>query len=477
MAELREECAVFGIFGEPRASELAQLGLYALQHRGQESTGIVTAHDGRFFVEKGLGLVNDVMTPERLARLPGRQAIGHNRYSTTGGLNLTNASPLTASIRGDEVAIAHNGNLVNAGALRRRLEDSGSLFQTSLDTEVFLHLLAQAEGEFEDRLAVACREVQGAYSLVLMTARAVYGLRDPNGWRPLVLGQLESGAHVLASESCALDLLGARMLREVGAGELVRLDARGMTSRQLLPSQPLKQCIFEHVYFSRPDSVVFGETVDRVRRRLGHRLAEEHPADADLVISVPDSSNAIALGYAEKSGLPFELGLIRNHYVGRTFIHPTQAIRDHSVRVKFNAVEAALSGKRVVMVDDSIVRGTTSKKLVALVRRAGAREVHFRVGSPPVAFPCFYGIDTPSRGELIGAQLTHEEIRAYLDVNSLGHLSEEGMKSCETRRDAWCDACFSGRYPIPPDPAAAKLSLEGPRLWGPTVGQRSVGQR
>jgi amidophosphoribosyltransferase len=469
MGEWREQCAVFGIFGAERASELAQLGLYALQHRGQESCGIVTAHDGRFFVEKGIGLVADVMTPERLGRLPGRQAIGHNRYSTTGGLTLANTQPLTASIRGEEVAIAHNGNLVNAGPIRRRLEDSGSLFQTSLDTEVFLHLLAQADGTFEERLAAACHEVKGAYSLVLMTGSAVYGLRDPNGWRPLVLGQLESGAHVLASESCALDLLGARMLREVAAGELVRLDAQGLTTQKLLHPGPLKQCIFEHVYFSRPDSIVFGETVDRVRRRLGHRLAEEHPVDADVVISVPDSSNSIALGFAERSGKPFELGLIRNHYVGRTFINPTQAVRDHSVRVKFNAVEAILRGKRVAMVDDSIVRGTTSRKLVALVRKAGAREVHFRVGSPPVAFPCFYGIDTPSRGELIGARLSLEEIRAFLDVDTVGYLSEEGMKACETRADTWCDACFTGKYPIPPEPGAAKLVLEGPRLWGPVA--------
>ena len=468
MGEWREECAVFGIFGADRASELAQLGLYALQHRGQESCGIVSVHDGRFFVEKGIGLVADVMTPERLAKLPGRQAIGHNRYSTTGGLNLTNTQPLTASIRGEEVAIAHNGNLVNARPIRRRLEENGSLFQTSLDTEVFLHLLAQGEGDFEQRLLAACGEVQGAYALVLQTDRAVYGLRDPNGWRPLVLGQLETGAHVLASESCALDLLGAKVLGEVQAGELVRLDAKGVSRRPFLPSAPLKQCLFEHVYFSRPDSVVFGETVDRVRRRLGRRLAEEQPVDADVVIAVPDSSNSIALGYAEKSGLPFELGLIRNHYVGRTFIHPTQAVRDHSVRVKFNAVEAALSGKRVVMVDDSIVRGTTSRKLVALVRKAGAREVHFRVGSPPVAFPCFYGIDTPSRAELIGARLDLEEIRAFLDVDSIGYLSLAGMKACENRPDTWCDACWSGSYPIPPEPTAAKLSLEGPRLWGPT---------
>jgi len=472
MAELHEECAVFGVWGADRAAEIAQLGLYALQHRGQESTGIVTAHDGRFFVEKGLGLVADVMTPERLGRLPGRQAIGHNRYSTTGGLNLTNAQPLTAMIRGEEVAVAHNGNLMNAGVIRRRLEAAGSIFQTSLDTEILLHLLAQGDGEFEERLAAACREIEGAYAFVFMTPRGIYGLRDPHGLRPLVLGRLESGSHVLASESCALDLLGAAMLREVAPGELVRLDARGLTAQALLPPRELRQCIFEHVYFSRPDSIVFGETVDRVRRRLGHRLAEEHPADADVVISVPDSSNSIALGFAERSGLPFELGLIRNHYVGRTFIHPTQAVRDHSVRVKFNAVGAILNGRRVVMVDDSIVRGTTSKKLVALVKRAGASEVHFRVGSPPVAFPCFYGIDTPNRSELIGARLSREEIRAFLDVDSVGYLSPEGMQAAESKPEAWCDACFSGRYPIEPTEATSRLSLEGPRLWGPAAGLR-----
>jgi amidophosphoribosyltransferase len=472
MAEWHEECAVFGVWGADGAAEIAQLGLYALQHRGQESTGIVSGHDGRFHVEKGLGLVVDVMTPERLARLPGRQAIGHNRYSTTGGLTLTNAQPLVANVRGEDVAIAHNGNLVNAGALKQGLEQRGSLFATSLDTEVVLHLIAHGDGEFEERLASACKQIEGAYAFVFMTPRAVYGLRDPHGLRPLVLGQLESGALVLASESCAFDLLGATTLREVEPGELVRLDARGLTSQQLLPPRELRQCIFEHVYFSRPDSVVFGETVDRVRRRLGHRLAEEQPAEADVVIAVPDSSNSIALGFAERSGLPFELGLIRNHYVGRTFIHPTQAVRDHSVRVKFNAVRAILEGRRVVMVDDSIVRGTTSRKLVALVKRAGALEVHFRVGSPPVAYPCFYGIDTPNRSELIGARMTHEEIRAFLDVDSVGYLSAEGMQAAESRPNAWCDACFSGKYPIEPTEATSRLSLEGPRRWGPLVGQR-----
>ena len=466
MAEWREECAVFGVYGADRAAELTQLGLYAMQHRGQESTGIVSAHDGRFFVEKGLGLVADVMTPDRLARLPGRQAIGHNRYSTAGGLNLTNAQPLTVRSRVGEIAIAHNGNLVNALELRRRLEDGGSLFQTTLDTEVFLHLMAAATGDFEERLRAACEQVQGAYALVLMTPQAVFGVRDPHGLRPLALGRLDSGAYTLASESCAFDLLGAEHLREIEPGELVRLDARGLRTRALLPPAARKQCVFEHVYFSRPDSVVFGETVDRVRRRLGWRLAEEQPADADLVMAVPDSSNSIALGYAERSGLPFELGLIRNHYVGRTFIHPTQAVRDHSVRVKFNPVVEVLRDRRVVLVDDSIVRGTTSRKLVDLVRRAGARAIHMRVGSPPVAFPCFYGIDTPSRSELIGARLSQEEIRAFLGVESLGFLSNAGLLAAESQPDAFCDACFSGNYPITPGEAGDKLALEGPGLWG-----------
>jgi amidophosphoribosyltransferase len=462
----REECAVFGIWGPDDAAQLAYLGLHALQHRGQESTGIVSLERGTVHVEKGLGLVADFFTPERLAGLPGRAAIGHNRYSTTGGLTRENAQPLTGVYQGGPLAVAHNGNLVNTVELRRELEALGAVFQTTLDTELFLHLIAVSRADtLEGRLAEAMQRVRGAYSLVLLSAGAVIGVRDPNGVRPLVLGRQESGAYCLASESCAFDLIGAATLREVAPGEIVVLDHRGLTSIAGLPPQPLKQCVFEHVYFSRPDSVVFGETVDRVRKALGRRLAEEQPVAADLVIAVPDSSNAIALGFAERSALPFEHGLIRNHYVGRTFIHPTQAVRDESVRLKYNAVRALLDGRRVAIVDDSIVRGTTSRKLVRLVRKAGAREIHFRVGSPPIAYPCFYGIDTPCRGDLIAATHDVEGIRRFLEVDSLGYLSREGMLACERDGERFCHACFSGEYPIPLGESREKLALEGPRRW------------
>jgi amidophosphoribosyltransferase len=462
----REECAVFGIWGPDDAAQLAYLGLHALQHRGQESTGIAAVEGGAFHVEKGLGLVADFFTPERLAALPGRAAIGHNRYSTTGSLTRENAQPLTGVCRGGPLAVAHNGNLVNTVEVRRELEAAGAVFQTTLDTELFLHLMALSRREsFEARLAEAMARVRGAYSLVLLTDHAVVGARDPHGVRPLELGRHESGAYCLASETCAFDLIGATPLREVAPGEIVVLDHRGLTALAGQPPAAPRHCIFEHVYFSRPDSVVFGETVDRIRKAYGRRLAEEQPAAADLVISVPDSSNAIALGYAERSGIAFEHGLIRNHYVGRTFIHPTQAVRDESVRLKYNAVRALLEGRRVVVVDDSIVRGTTSRKLVRLLRRAGAREIHFRVGSPPITHPCFYGIDTPCRGDLIAATHDVGGIRRYLEVDTLGYLSLDGMLACERDAERFCHACFSGRYPIPLGEARDKLALEGPRLW------------
>ena len=462
----REECAVFGIWGPEDAAQLTYLGLHALQHRGQESTGIAVVENGAMRLEKGLGLVCDFFTPERLAGLPGRAAIGHNRYSTTGSLSRENAQPLTGVYQGGPLAVAHNGNLVNTVEVRRELESAGAVFQTTLDTELFLHLIALSRADtFEERLREAMGRVRGAYSLVLLTDRAVVGVRDPHGVCPLELGRHESGAYCLASETCAFDLIGAAPLREVAPGEIVVLDHRGLTVAPGLPPAGPQQCIFEHVYFSRPDSVVFGATVDRVRKAFGRRLAEEHPAAADLVISVPDSSNAIALGYSERSGIPFEHGLIRNHYVGRTFIHPTQAVRDESVRLKYNAVRALLAGRRVVVVDDSIVRGTTSRKLVRLLRRAGASEIHFRVGSPPITHPCFYGIDTPCRGDLIGATHDVRGIRSYLEVDTLGYLSLEGMLACERDGGAFCHACFSGRYPIPLGEARDKLALEGPRRW------------
>jgi amidophosphoribosyltransferase len=457
-----EECGVFAAIGVPRAAEVAALGLHALQHRGQESTGIVSCDEhGEFHSQKGLGLVTDVYRDTDFARLPGAMAIGHNRYSTTGSVTLDNTQPLRVVYRGGPLALAHNGNLVNARELRQGLEGAGSIFQTTLDTEIFLHLMAiSSEATAEDALIEAVSQVRGAYSLVLLTADGVIALRDPWGFRPLCIGRLGDG-YVVASETCALDLVAADFVREVEPGEMVRIDPQGMRARRVAPqAQPLQQCIFEHIYFSRPDSRVFGVGVDRVRRKIGHQLAAEHPADGDVVIAVPDSSNSIALGYSEASGIRFELGLIRNHYVGRTFIQPQQSGRDSSVRIKFNPVREVLEGRRVVVVDDSIVRGTTSRKLVRMIRRAGAKEVHFRVGSPPVTHPCFYGIDTPSRRELIGALKTPEEIRDYLEVDTLGYLSLEGLLACEQDGSRFCRACFTGNYPVAVDPTAGKLSIE-----------------
>ncbi len=462
LRDWNEECGVMAVVGAPNAAELVALGLHALQHRGQEATGVVACgDDGEFRAVRGIGLVSDVYREANLAPLTGAMAIGHNRYSTTGSLKLENTQPLAVVYRGGPLALAHNGNLVNARTLRQGLEESGSIFQTTLDTEIFLHLVALSPGDgIEDALVEAARQVEGAYSLVVLTRHGVIALRDPHGFRPLCIGRLGDG-YVVASETCALDLVGADFLREVEPGEMVTVDPQGLRSRRALPAaEPRQHCIFEHIYFSRPDSRVFGDTVDRVRRRLGRRLAAEHPAEADLVTAVPDSSNSIALGFSEASGLPYELALIRNHYVGRTFIQPQQAGRDFGVRVKFNPVREVLDGKRVVVVDDSIVRGTTSRKLVRLLRRAGAREVHMRVGSPPVTHPCFYGIDTPSRRELIGALKTVEEIRQYLGVDSLGYLSLAGMLACENDPRQFCRACFTGDYPVAVDPAAGKLALE-----------------
>ena len=458
----REECGVFAAVGVPHAAEVTRLGLHALQHRGQESSGIVSADEnGEFHVHKGIGLVADVYSDPVVSRLPGALAIGHNRYSTSGSITLENTQPLRVVYRSGPLALAHNGNLTNARELRQGLEGSGSIFQTTLDTEIFLHLMALSSCENpEEALIEAMRQVQGAYAMIVLTRDHVYAVRDAHGFRPLCLGRLGDG-YVVASETCALDLVGADYLRDVEPGELVILDPQGMRSRQAIaPAQTPQHCIFEHIYFSRPDSQVFGESVDRVRRRIGHQLAREHPADADVVIAVPDSSNSIALGFAEQSGIPFELGLIRNHYVGRTFIQPKQDDRDTGVRIKFNPVREVLDGKRVVMVDDSIVRGTTSRKLVRVLRRAGAREVHFRVGSPPVTHPCFYGIDTPSRRELIGALKSAEEIRDFLGVDSLGYISLEGLLSCEKQGKNFCHACFSGQYPVAIDPTASKLAIE-----------------
>ncbi len=466
MSGWREECGIFAAAGVPNAAEVTILGLYALQHRGQESTGLATCDDeGGFHAHKGLGLVADVFRGLDLARLPGRFAIGHDRYSTAGRVTIENTQPLGVVYRGGSLALAHNGNLVNARTLRERLEATGSIFQTTLDSEVFLHLIARSTTDGAGAaLAEAVATVRGAYALLLLTPRGVYALRDPHGFRPLCLGRLDGG-YVVASETCALDLVSAEYVRDVEPGELLHLDGNEVSSRRLAPAGgPLHQCIFEHIYFSRPDSRVFGVDVERVRRAIGRRLAAECPVEADVVISVPDSSNSIALGYSEGSGLPYEFGLIRNHYVGRTFIQP--ADRDLGVRIKFNPVRAVLAGRRVVVVDDSIVRGTTLRRLVGRLRRAGAREVHVRVGSPPITHACYYGIDTPRRRELIAALRTATEIRDFLGAASLGYLSLEGLLACEEAPADFCRSCFTGSYPLEIEAEAGKLALE--ELHGPT---------
>ena len=452
---LGEECAVVGISGVPRAADSAYLALYALQHRGQESTGVVSGDGRSLHVHKDMGLVAEVFNPTVLDRLPGEAAIGHNRYSTAGDSSPTNAQPIRVSLSGGEIALAHNGQLWDAKNLRRQMEDRGSIFQTSSDSEIILHLIAASKKtSWEERLMDALKQIKGAYSLTAIVGSRVFAARDPNGFRPLVLGKLDSG-WIVASETCALDIVDAEFEREVEPGEVLVLEGDQVQTMGSLGKGEQHGCVFELIYFSRPDSVVFNESVDRVRRRLGRRLAEEHAVDADCVIAVPDSSNSAALGYAEASGIPFELGLIRNHYIGRTFIRPGQGSREAGVRVKYNLVAPVLEGKRIVVVDDSIVRGTTSRKLVSLLRKRGVKEIHFRVASPPVTGPCYYGIDTPSHDELIAANHSLESIREYLGVDSLGYLSEEGLKTCVTRPSDHCYACFSGVYPFTPEAAAA----------------------
>jgi amidophosphoribosyltransferase len=446
----RHECAIFGVFGAPDAAALVYLGLYALQHRGQESSGIVTFAGGRPWVHKAMGLVSDVYTDEVLSSLPGACAVGHNRYSTTGSSNLVNAQPILANLKGGPLAIAHNGNLVNARELREELEQEGAIFQSTVDSEVVVHLIARSrEPTLDGRVLESLARLRGAYSLLLLAEDALYAARDPNGFRPLALGEREDGGGTFAgSETCAFDIVGARLLRDVEPGEVVKITREGATSLRYAPPDAEHACIFELIYFARPDSRVFGVSVDEARRRFGRELAHEHPVDADCVIAVPDSSNSAALGYSEASGIPFELGLIRNHYVGRTFIQPTQAIRDFGVKVKYNPVASVLRGRRVVVVDDSIVRGTTSKALVQVLRDAGAREVHLRVSSPPLRHPCYYGVDIPVREDLIAANLGVAELRAFLNLDSLGYLSEEGMYRAVGGERRHCDACFTGRYPV-----------------------------
>ena len=461
-------CGIFGVANLPDAASLAYHGLYALQHRGQESAGIVAIDgEGNARSHRGMGLVSENFDETLLKRLPGDIAVGHTRYSTTGSSLLANAQPCYASTRCGPLALAHNGNLVNAAAIKTELVRQGAIFSSSSDSEVIVHLIARSEADTPDeQIRDALEQVDGAYSVVITLGRTLYAAVDSRGFRPLVLGRLGNGFCV-ASETCALDLVGASFVCELEPGDFLKIEAGQVTHLPRLSPRPVSRCVFELVYFARPDSTVFSESVDRVRRNLGAALAREHPAPgAEVVFSVPDSSNAMALGYAEQSGIKLEHGLIRNHYVGRTFINPTQAVRIAKVRIKFNPVREVIEGKSVVVVDDSLVRGTTSKGLVAMIRGAGAREVHLRLASPPITGPCHYGIDTPTRAELIGASHSVEEIRQYLGVDSLGYLSLDGMLRAAGQMPEgparFCHACFSGDYPTPVPGDLVQLSHSAP---------------
>ncbi len=455
-----DHCGVFGVFGgaapvegevpaaENEAAKLTYLGLYALQHRGQESAGIVSTDGNELHLRRGMGLVEEVFPPEVLAQLPGVCAIGHTRYSTAGDTTLTNAQPIVIDCNKGKLALAHNGNLTNAVELRRRLEHRGSIFATTSDTEVIVHLVARSTARnLPGALAEALNQVEGAYSLVVLTRDELYAIRDPRGFRPLCLGRVD-GMWLAASETCAFDLLNAEYVRDVEPGEMVRITRSGVESIHFAPEKAHQHCIFEHVYFARPDSLVFARPVNQSREQLGRLLAREHPVPADLIVPVPDSGVPAAIGYAHESGIPFRMGLIRNHYIGRTFIQPAQAIRDFGVKLKLNPVRRLLEGKRIVLVDDSIVRGTTSRKIVRMVREAGATEVHVRISCPPTISPCYYGIDTPTREELIASQHSVEEIRQFLGADSLGYLSLEGLRNAVGDAEhSFCTSCFTGIYP------------------------------
>ncbi len=460
--DIKEFCGIIGIYGHAEAAEMAYLGLYALQHRGQEGAGIVSSDGDKVYQHVGEGLVNDVFpNSDTITKLKGNIAIGHNRYSTCGSNSSANVQPILVNSIEGPMAIGHNGNLVNAQQIRRDLQARGSIFQTTTDSEVILHLIARSnEKDLIERIKDSLRQVRGAFSIVFLMKDKLIVARDPQGVRPLAFGKLETG-YVAASETCAMDLIGAEYVRDVKPGEIMVIDANGVKSEMYTPCQKSAHCIFEYVYFSRPDSRIFSDYVDKTRRKLGKRLADEHPADADIVMAVPDSSNTAALGYARKLGLKFELGLIRNHYIGRTFIQPKQTIRDFNVRLKFNPVGGILKDRRIVLVEDSIVRGTTLKILTQFIRRAGAKEVHIRVSSPPIVNPCYYGMDFPTKKELIANAMTVEEIRQYLGVDSLGYLSQEGLlESVPNNICDYCFACFGGPYPIPFDEPISKEGNE-----------------
>ena len=455
-------CGVFGVYGHPNAAELTYYGLYALQHRGQESAGIVTSDSRQFRIHKGMGLVPQVFTGEILHGLIGKMAVGHTRYSTTGSSHLLNAQPLTVDCARGQIAIAHNGNLTNAHQLRDELESRGSIFQTTVDSEIILHLMAQPDfNGCANSLVHTLHRIEGAYSLVIMTENELIGVRDPHGFRPLCLGQID-GAWVLASETCALDLIHAKFIRDLEPGEIVIINEDGLTSTQAFPEHERRAfCIFEYVYFARPDSTIGHRNVYKVRVEMGRQLAREHPVGVDVIVPVPDSGNCAALGYSLESGIPFEMAFVRNHYVGRSFLQPSQLIRDFDVRVKLNLITELVRGKRVVVVDDSIVRGTTCKARVNTLKEAGATEVHVRVSCPPHMHPCVYGIDFPDRSKLMAANHSVEEIRKYLNADSLHYLSQEGMVAATgLPKESFCMACYDGRYPVPFDPGTDKHVIE-----------------
>ncbi len=461
----REACGVFGIWGHPEASKMTYLGLYALQHRGQESCGIAASNGEQVASFRKMGLVAEAFGEEEFSRLRGHLAMGHVRYSTTGSSAIRNAQPITVDYARGSLSMAHNGNLTNAALLRSELEAYGSIFSTTSDTEVIVHLIARSqEARFIDGVVSSLKKVEGAYSLLIMNEKQLIGVRDPHGFRPLCLGRLGE-SYLLASETCAFDIIDAEYLRDVEPGEMIVIDKYGMQSFK--PFAPARHalCVFEFIYFSRPDSYIYNTPVQKVRRALGHALAKESPVPADLVVPVPDSGVCAAIGYSEESGIPFEMGLIRNHYVGRTFIEPSQAIRDFGVKIKLNAVRQVLEGKRVVVVDDSVVRGTSMRKIVKMLRKAGASEVHLRISSPPTTHPCFYGMDFPTRNELVAATHTQDEIAKYLRVDSLAYLSVPAMmKAVDMPEEEFCKACFDGKYPVGLDASSLaegdKLALE-----------------
>src|SRR5580658_3302043 len=447
-----DECGVFGVFGHPEAGNLAYLGLYALQHRGQESAGIVSSDGTELYLHRAMGDVEEIFQPSELAKLPGTLAIGHTRYSTAGDKALLNAQPIMIDCNKGKVALGHNGNLTNAAEWRRKLEHRGSIFQTNSDTEVIVHLIARSQARnLSGALGDALNQVEGAYSLLVLTQDELIAVRDPRGFRPLVLGRLTlptGEAWMVASETCAFDLLNAQYVREIEPGEMVRISRSGIESIHFAPEKPLQQCIFEHVYFARPDSIIFGRSVNESREALGRLLAREHPVDADIVVPVPDSGVPAAVGYALESKIPFRMGLIRNHYIGRTFIEPSQAIRNFGVKLKLNPIRGLIEGKRVILVDDSIVRGTTSRKIVRMVREAGAQEVHVRISCPPTISPCYYGVDTPTREELIASSNSPEEICKFLGADSLGYVSLPALRQAVNDTEGkFCTSCYTGVYP------------------------------